>query len=147
MRNPELDGIDHINIYSQGRTELGKNLSNFAHYQIETEDGKFQSIEGYWYWLGRRDPRLYSAWGYNAKKIGEALPMKVSLDPEVFKHKIRKAINIKITSHQRLQEEFVRSVLPFDHYYVYDGVPRDAGYKWIVEHLENIRTILKRTQI
>lgn len=50
--NPNKDGIDHINVYSGSRTELGKMLSNFYHFEIETKDGKFQSVEAYWFWLG-----------------------------------------------------------------------------------------------
>jgi hypothetical protein len=42
------DGITHINIYSKGKTELGRWLSNFTYHPIETEDGKFDSVEGYW---------------------------------------------------------------------------------------------------
>jgi len=45
------DGIDHINLYSRGHTELGQYLSNFAYTPIQTEDGRFNSIEAYWYWL------------------------------------------------------------------------------------------------
>lgn len=32
---PEMDGIDHINVYSKGKTELGKLLSNFARTPFE----------------------------------------------------------------------------------------------------------------
>ena len=47
MINPQNDGVDHINIYSKGLTELGRFLSNFEHILITTEDGDFNSIEGY----------------------------------------------------------------------------------------------------
>ena len=46
---PAEDGITHVNVYSRGLTTLGRWLSNFAHCPIETEDGPFASIEGYWY--------------------------------------------------------------------------------------------------
>lgn len=40
------DGIDHINIYSKGKTTLGRMLSNFACTPFtHPEDGKFASIE------------------------------------------------------------------------------------------------------
>ena len=48
---PTEDGITHINIYSKGQTELGKMLSNFAKFPIQTVDGNFMSVEGYWYFL------------------------------------------------------------------------------------------------
>ena len=33
--DPSKDGIDHINIYSKGKTELGKYLSNFTYAPIK----------------------------------------------------------------------------------------------------------------
>lgn len=46
MINPEEDGITHINIYSKGKTDLGRMLSNFAKFPIETVDGrKLHEIE------------------------------------------------------------------------------------------------------
>lgn len=32
----DIDGIHHINIYSKGKTEVGKWLSNFSYSLIET---------------------------------------------------------------------------------------------------------------
>ncbi len=51
MIDYKKDGVDHINIYSKGKTSLGRFLSNFVQADIETEDGDFASVEGYWYWL------------------------------------------------------------------------------------------------
>ena len=48
--NPDNDGIDHINTYSKGKTELGKLLTNFAHTPfVHPKYGEFQSVEGFWY--------------------------------------------------------------------------------------------------
>lgn len=56
--NPELDGIDHINVYSQGKTKLGRLLSNFANTPFEIPGlGRFQSVESYWYY-GSREKRI-----------------------------------------------------------------------------------------
>jgi len=146
MRNPELDGIDHINIYSKGQTELGQLLSNFAHVPMNiNEHGHFESVEGYWYWLGCRNDRLRLLYGYKAKELGKTLKQKISLNPEEFKKYIRRAINTKIVNSPTIKKQFICSVLPFDHYYVYDGIAKDAGFKWIIEHLENIRGLLKRS--
>ena len=73
--NVEEDGITHVNIYSQGKTKLGKWLSNFSHTPIDTEDGHFESIEGYWYWLVTDNINkdiLRGLYGYEAKKPGES---------------------------------------------------------------------------
>ena len=144
---PTEDGITHINIYSQGKTWLGKNLSNFAYFPIETEDGKFNSIEGYWYWLSCKDDRLRTLSGYNAKKLGRELGGKDWLDDDEFKRKITDAISRKIMSNQRLHDELKKSTLPLLHYYVFGGAvvePNDG--RWVIEHIENIRQALQNRE-
>lgn len=144
---PTKDGITHINIYSQGKTWLGKNLSNFAYFPIETEDGKFNSIEGYWYWLSCKDDRLRTLSGYNAKKLGRELGGKDWLDDDEFKRKITDAISRKIMSNQRLHDELKKSTLPLLHYYVFGGAvvePNDG--RWVIEHIENIRQALQNRE-
>jgi hypothetical protein len=64
------DGINHINIYSKGKTELGRLLTNFARTPIETPFGHFESGEGYWFWLrasklSNRCP-LKNMWGFRS---------------------------------------------------------------------------------
>jgi hypothetical protein len=141
MNQPSKDGITHINVYSQGRTALGRFLSNWTHAEIITIDGKFQSVEGYWYWLGKRDDRLRDMHGYEAKKFGKSLKEVTTLDPIEFKTRIKKAINYKIT-HSKFLKEFTSSTLPFDHYYVFNDIAKNAGFRWIIEHLEKIRVKL-----
>lgn len=53
--NPLMDGIDHINIYSKGKTALGINLSNFARTPFVLKDKfnneiRFSSVESWWYY-------------------------------------------------------------------------------------------------
>ena len=67
------DGVDHINVYSQGKTQLGRNLSNFSRFPICTDDGNFYSIEGYWYWLLTKDDSLRKMWGFKAKAHGREM--------------------------------------------------------------------------
>jgi hypothetical protein len=51
---PEEDGVTHINIYSKGKTELGRWLTNFSYSPFNhPEYGKFLSMEGFWYWDSR----------------------------------------------------------------------------------------------
>ena len=48
---PENDGIDHINVYSKGKTVLGRALSNFSYSRIRIPFlGTFLSVEAFWYW-------------------------------------------------------------------------------------------------
>lgn len=148
----EYDGIDHINVYSKGNTELGRMLSNFAYAPFECEDGKFNSIEGYWYWLKMavhpaRD-KLRQLHGYEAKKYGKEIakdvPGFILNEDEEFIYKIKRAISIKIKTHQKIADLFKKSSLPLEHYYVYNGKRVDAGFKWILDHLETIRVDLQK---
>lgn len=147
---PQEDGITHINVYSKGRTALGLFLSNFTTFPLETEDGNFESVEGYWYWLSvspdepRRD-ELRRLSGFDAKKLGRELRGK-TIDiwetPE-FQEKIKKAIRYKVFT-SSFRSVFAVSTLPLTHYYVFaDGKVHMAGGKWIIDYLEQLRTELK----
>lgn len=141
------DGEDHINIYSQGQTKLGRWLSNFHKCDVNTDHGHFKSIEGYWYWLGARDDSLRKMWGYKAKKYGRSRPQVTELPEDTFQGHIEKAIINKIYTNKYILEAFVDSSLPFDHYYVYGGKRVDAGYEWITDHITELRKIFKEFNI
>lgn len=140
------DGVTHINIYSQAETELGIWLSNFTYSPITIpNDGEFNSIEGYWYWLFSKDDRLRSLVGFAAKSLGRSLVVGYEKNvDEDFKDKIRLAIDIKLKSNKEKMKEFYESSLPFCHYYSYDGKKKDARYEWIIEHIEDRRSLLKK---
>ena len=145
--NPNNDGIDHINVYSRGKTELGRKLTNFAYTPFDhPEDGKFNSIEGYWYWLGCKDDKLRKAYGFGAKKLGRELGAPDWLGTEDFKRKVKLAIRAKLIQHPKLLELLVETDLPLLHYYVYGDVQLDK-YKvvlvkqgqWILDEIQDIR--------
>lgn len=140
--NENEDGVTHINVYSKGKTELGRFLSNFSLSPIETEDGHFNSIEGYWYWLGTNSEKkdeLRKLHGFQAKQVGRELRGNDWNDDLIFKEKILKAIKIKINSNKNMKKILLENKLPLTHYYVYDGksvgVP---GSKWIIDGIENM---------
>jgi len=135
------DGKTHINIYSKGKTELGRLLSNFAYSPFECEEGKFYSIEGYWYWLGTRDEVLKTLSGYQAKKYGQSLNRIYKVKD--FEDKIRIAMVLKVNSNPKLFDLLLDSDLPFTHYYVFNGYRKDAGHEWIVQYWELIRKRIK----
>jgi hypothetical protein len=141
--DPELDGIDHINIYSQSKTELGRFLSNFAYSPFDhPEDGNFVSVEGYWYWLGCKNDQLRTLYGAMAKKIGREYDAPDYIEDSEFKRKIKIAILIKIKNSNFLNM-FKESTLPFLHYYNYKGkivVPKEGV--WVIEYIENLRKFL-----
>lgn len=83
------DGVDHINIFSKGQTPLGRFLSNFTHCPFQhPEFGAFNSIEGFWFWLGSRDDKLRQLHSFAAKKYGQSTNRIVNLEELEF----RKAI-------------------------------------------------------
>lgn len=124
--NPKLDGIDHVNMYSKGNTNLGRFLTNFAHTPIDLEDGHFESIEAYWYWLSipayapERDI-LAGMYGWKAKDMGRKLRKKYRpVHIPDFEERIRKAVRTKLRTHTAWQSSpYVN--LPIEHYYVYNN--------------------------
>lgn len=141
---PGQDGYTHINIYSKGKTELGRFLTNFALSPITTEDGDFKSIEGYWYWLSNQEYVMRELYGFNAKKIGKTFPRRFLLTDQGFQNKIRNACWIKIHSNQGMLNLFRTSDVPFTHYYVFNnGFVKDAGFKWLVAIWEEFRLYIR----
>lgn len=137
---PENDGIDHINVYSKGNTELGRFLTNFAHSPFECEDGHFESVEGYWYWLSTKDDDLRLLHGWKAKELGRKLEGQDWCEESEFKRKILASIKQKIDTYPEMKERFKNSNLPFVHYYVYnEKIVKPKEGKWIMNFLESFR--------
>jgi hypothetical protein len=68
--DPSKDGIDHINVYSKGKTELGKILSNWDSHPIKTPVGLFYGIEPLLFYLQScGDPMFWVLKGYESKKF------------------------------------------------------------------------------
>jgi len=147
MINPNEDGITHINIYSKGKTLLGRLLSNFAVTPFtHPTHGKFQSVEGYWYWLlaesnPQRD-KLRTLSGWRAKQFGRELqtPDWPAEKDTTFYENIYSALEAKLEATPLLQELLGKSTLPFEHYYVYgDKVIDVTQGKWLIEFWDNAR--------
>lgn len=131
------DSVDCINIYSKGKTELGRLLSNFANTPVDLPEGRFASIEGYWYWLSCHDDRLKSLYGFQAKELGRTLPKSFQIAN--FEAKIKYAIWRKIESNPQIKQQLICSSLPFAHFYEYGDKQIDAGYKWLIQIWEDAR--------
>ena len=136
--NHHNDGINHINIYSKGKTQLGQFLSNFCQSPIDTEDGHFESIEGYWYWLKCHNDHLRNLYGYEAKQFGKHQTGN-KMDENEFRTKIRNACWLKLVSNMPMMKLFINSKLPFTHYYVYNNTMFDGGGKWLIDMWEEYR--------
>lgn len=148
---PTTDGEDHINIYSRGQTEIGRFLSNFTHCPIETIDGHFDSIEGYWYWLltnnsNKEELRFLS--GYEAKKFGRTLVEDGWKIDAKFKNKIKKAIKLKVFNmNNSLFNQFLSLDLPFKHYYVHnENIIQVPKSDWIMKYLEKLRNEMRKEE-
>lgn len=146
--DPTLDGIDHINIYSKGRTELGRMLSNFAHSPFtHPEYGSFTSIEGFWYWMktGKKHDTLRTLYGFKAKDVGKKLD---TVQCDEFNDEIIEAIRCKLRQNRNILRLLTESYLPFEHYYWYGDVHNPKvynlpQYKWMIDEINRIRTICK----
>jgi hypothetical protein len=137
------EGVTHINVYSKSKTELGKWLSNFTYAPIELDEGKFDSIEGYWYWLRCFDNRLKTMSGFAAKQLGKQLQGEFNHTPENFEEKIKKSIDVKLKTYLDKSKKLCESNLPLCHYYEYGGKRVDAGSNWIIKHIEFRRSMLR----
>lgn len=120
----ENDGIDHINIYSKGNTQLGRFLSNFTRIDLNYESMIIKSIEGYWYYLLTNETSLLDLYGFDAKQHGRNLLKQLNINSENiidedFKRRILKLTYLKLISNQYYYNLFKNNKLPFTHYYLY----------------------------
>lgn len=143
--NPALDGVTHINIFSRGKTPLGKALTNMSDLGFKINKlGYFNTMEGYYWYVstGSLYPEFMRLTAFEARRKG--LKMKRVDDP-AFKDKIKTAILIKLRTHQWILDDLNKTNLPLTHYYVYgksddDCVVRPANNSlWIVDYIESLR--------
>lgn len=145
---PVQDGATHINIWSRGRTSLGRDLSNFARRAFyHPKYGAFSSLEGFWHWLstGMKLDFFRDMYGMHAKMASKDLP---KVHHPNFQEEIIIALRCKIEQNPDLQEELRLSTLPFTHYFVYgDRVINQDQYAWQVAAIEGIRRELQQKSL
>lgn len=153
--HPLNDGIDHINMYTKGKTELGRLLTNLAHTPFDLPEGHFESVEAYWYWLlcDKKVDELKSLHSFKAKEFGKKLKkegflVKSSSDSD-FQDKIKYAIRQKLKQNPHILVKLLQTTLPLKHYYYYQGtknkesfnVQEQTKYYWINDEIERIRNV------
>lgn len=150
MLKIEDDGKNHINIYSDGKTKLGRLLSNFNYDIIRTpNDGEFRSVEAYWYWMQTLDSRkddLRGMHGSDAKDFGRKLRKKNPAQHNpLFRVKIMQALLAKVVNNPALVKMIVDNDLPFCHYYVMSGKLKEASAdnEWVLGCWDMISMLLK----
>jgi hypothetical protein len=128
MFDPNKDGVDHINVYSKGKTQLGRFLSNFADTPFSIEGkGDFLSVEGFWYWTITGNDKFKSLPGWKCKEIGKKTKNIRSHPTE---KELYEAYNAKLDSHPHIRAMLLENDLPLAHYYVYNGKVIEAT-EWI----------------
>jgi hypothetical protein len=147
----ENDGIDHLNIYSNAKTELGQLLSNFAATPFIYNGWSFSSVESAWY-VYRIQQRcskyndiaeitedlytLSKTSGYRAKELGKELIKKyLAEDTKAPSEKVLKQLYLcKLDYNPYITEMLMKNDLPFTHYYVFGNKITEAtNYLWTVE--------------
>lgn len=140
--DPKEDGVTHVNVYSKGKTELGRLLSNFAHTPFVVNGLEFASVEAYWYWIATDgDTELRGLHGWKAKYEGKnrvlhrgGVAKHVSVDA------LRQAYAAKLKAHPEIQQKLLECKLPFAHYYMWDKklhVPKE--FQWTAALWEEFR--------
>ena len=162
---PEEDGISHINVFSGGKTELGRQLSHLIYMPWNTDDGDFNSFEGWWFWqlasagsqlklfsLDNKED-LRSLVGLEAKELGKRLcddrcwPSDAELPG--FQQKYEKAARARLQQYPALAELLRDSKLPLVHYYVFKKngnsptVITDKRGDWVVALWDKLRAELR----
>ena len=154
--NPMQDGTTHINIYTQGKTQLGRALSNLFDCEFTVPGyGDFKSLEGFWYYYltGCKHEELKSLGGFAAKNFGRKFPFD-RIDEESTgpvgeqREVILEAIRCKLRQNKWICKLLKESELPLAHYYVPKGKEYSMQYsiskfQWQVEEFERLRKLLK----
>ena len=139
LANPAEECITHINLYSNSQSVLGRALSNFAHTPFtHPEYGHFESVEGFWYWLGtgKQHDVLRKLYGIEAKLEGRKYPV---VHLKNFQEEIEKALRLKLEQHPRIAKALKASTLPLTHYYYFGNkfdrpkIIEPKGSRWVPE--------------
>lgn len=144
----EDDGVTHINLYTRGRTLLGRMASNLSDCHIEhPRYGRFRTLEGLWYYLktGKQHEYFRDLNGFECRKKGKDLKMKWDQD---FQRDFKVGIICKLLAHDDLRKLLIESELPLTHYYCYGKAPNflmmvPSGHEWQIEFWSDMRTKLK----
>lgn len=139
------EGKDYINAYSKSNLEIGRMLSNFYRCKIDTPDGIFYSVEGYYHYLktvpcsAREELRFVS--GYEALNTGRILKSMYGysdIDFEDFGQRVLLACINKISLNKHLLLPKYKGI-PIVHFYNYGGkIVEVPGCEWWVEGLNFI---------
>lgn len=142
---PANDGVDHVNVYSKGQTELGRLLSHYSAVGFELDGRRYASVESFWMVTrmtsANQAAEIYSAIeistaaslpGYKAKEFLRGLGRDSGQPPS--ESQLRRAYEARFAAMPRLKELLIQCDLPLAHYYVYGTKAVDAApWGWTAE--------------
>jgi hypothetical protein len=151
-----VDGVDHINIYPNGLTELGRLLApdaptSFRHPVL----GPFSCMESMWHYvrLASHDDRLRTMSGVKARNYAKRFGELATIDN--FRAIIMSGHWAKIKNNKNISDLMRESTLPFEMYYINTTTdPSDRRLKielsirpafssWVIMGMEKIRDSIK----
>jgi hypothetical protein len=141
---PPTDGQNVINIGVECVTELGKMLDMTARVTFtHTKLGPFTSVMGFWNYLFDGDDYHRTDFGGRSRETHRK--MRGNIHDQ--KWLVADATWMKVVQNNRLCEFMAQSELPFDMYFMQDGIQRFSSDRgWYVRVLEEIRVALKAEQ-
>lgn len=127
--NRGIDGVDHINVYSKGVTELGRLLSNFAATPFSIGGLLFRSVEGWWYWRLTGIDRCRFLSGYAAKEFGRT---QTIVNRPITKEELLVVYQAKADQNETVCKMLKANEgeLPYDHYYLYGDKVVETKWRW-----------------
>lgn len=155
----QLDGLTHINIYSKGRTSLGRALTNMCLFTFEYNSLTFHSVEQAWHYfkfininevVAKAIMNMDDA--YTIKKYAKPYNNEATalyVQSQEFRSLIKDVICTRLNSDNDLQLQLRNSHLPFEHYYSfgnditgYKVVDESDKYDWLIKIFTEYRTDL-----
>jgi len=141
------DGVDHINIWQHGKTDLGVALAHETRLGIHHKYfGRFASMESFWCYISsvERDDRLRNRGGRPLKDLMRTL---THTHVENFRAVVMDANYQKVCEHKEIYEALLASTLPIDMYETYrrsDGIRiRPSAANWMIDGFHEIRKAIQ----
>lgn len=148
-----MDGVDHINILSAGKTEVGRALAYTSKCPITIPGiGPFNSMEGFLWFI--RTPTttekdihkrnlLRGLSGQKARNVGKGGDL---IYIKGYKELVEYAIYCKVSQNENIRKLVAESTLPFELYWIDMKSNKEVypnGWEWQVRAFERVRKHIK----
>jgi len=139
------DGVDHINIWEHGKTELGIFLSHGSKYPLHHKlFGNFKNVESFWKYVQskEKDDRVRFLSGPSLRRFSKKLS---NIRVKNFRAIIVDATYQKLLNNEKFLKQMKESTLPFDCYYIAGDskIKVRPIFTWVINGMEEIRLALK----